>query len=208
MAVTFNRDGSNLPSKAEMAHSAFQPLNDFRETAGKQWIAPSAYFRSDVSLYMPNFRGYTLTNSQPTGTTATLQGNISVVRLFTSLPGEQQTKTYFNGDPNSVQEDGFQIVDMNLVENRIKEFFVKAFMGSIRKSTNSERQPRYFICRQGVTPELRGLIGAKNIYPGYVYLVDRDCKIRWAACGDATAEEIKNLWRFVQSLKKENPSVN
>lgn len=35
---------------------------------------------------------------------------------------------------------------------------------------------------------------------GYVYLVDAECKIRWAGCGMASEEEITNLRRATAVL--------
>lgn len=36
-------------------------------------------------------------------------------------------------------------------------------------------------------------MGMTNSRIGYVYLVDEQCKIRWAACADPMAEEIEAL---------------
>ena len=36
-------------------------------------------------------------------------------------------------------------------------------------------------------------MGMTNSRVGYVYLVDEQCKIRWAACADPMAEEIEAL---------------
>ena len=36
-------------------------------------------------------------------------------------------------------------------------------------------------------------MGIENKIVGYVYLVDAECRIRWAGCGTATNEEVESL---------------
>jgi ATPase complex subunit ATP10 len=36
-------------------------------------------------------------------------------------------------------------------------------------------------------------MGIDNKIVGYVYLVDKNCKVRWAGCGTATDEEVESL---------------
>jgi ATPase complex subunit ATP10 len=191
--------------KQEFAKSSFDAIYRFRDTGGKFWIAPGSYFKSAKALYMPNFFGRTLATFEKSGTTAVLKGKISIVRVFSSHAGEQQTQTFFNGDVNSVTEDGFQIVDVNVPDSFVKEIFVKMFLRKLRNSfADGSRHARYFISRAGVTKSLRKSIDADNMYGGYLYLVDRNCKIRWAACGIATPDEKTNLWKFIEALKKEH----
>jgi len=48
---------------------------------------------------------------------------------------------------------------------------------------------------------VREVIGVVNISAGNVYLVDKECKIRWAGSGPATEEEkialVKGLKRLI-----------
>ncbi|ANB11332.1 Atp10p [Sugiyamaella lignohabitans] len=190
--------------KQEFAKSSFEDIYQFRDTGGKFWVAPGAYFKQERSLYLPNFWGRTLATFEKSGSTAVLKDKISIVRVFSSHAGEQQLQTYFDGDVNTIKEDGFQIVDINVPDSFVKEFFVKMFLRKLRKSLpDSSRHARYFISRKGVTPELRQSILAENIYGGYLYLVDGNCKIRWAAAGPATPDEKTNLWKFVRALQTE-----
>lgn len=191
----------------EISKSQYQDIYHFRDTAGKMFVAPPAYFRADKALYMPNIVGRTLASPDPKPTTAVLSGKISVVRIFTSLTGENQTVSYFfEGEhPNTAVEDGFQIVDINIPDNFATEFLVKWHAGKIRTQIPNAagRHSRYFIARKGITKEMRDSIELVNKYSGYVYLVDKECKIRWAACGAATEAERNALWRFVAALQRE-----
>lgn len=170
---------------------------------------------------MPNFYGRTLNTSDKCNTTSVLTGKLSIVRIFTALTGENQANSYFKPTgieagkkptdadfskaANSVQEDGFQVVDINIPENWAKEAIVKMFVGRIKSLfANPDRANRYFIARKGVSKEVLTSIHVENKYAGYLFVVDKHCKIRWAACGAATEEERDSLWRVIASLKKEN----
>lgn len=192
----------------EMAKSQYEDVYKFRDTAGKMFVAPNAYFRADKALYMPNFIGRTLLEGEADkkATTAVLANKISVVRVFTSLTGEKHTSTYFyDGEhPDNVVEDGFQMVDINLPDNFATELLVRWHANKIRQQIpDPARHGRYFIARKGVTKAMMEAMNLENKYSGYIYLVDGDCKIRWAACGNASEEERSALWRFVAALQRE-----
>lgn len=204
----------------EISKSQYEDVYKFRDTAGKMFMAPAAYFRSDKALYMPNIVGRTIEQKKENqrgvtpgldsgmkATTEVLTGKISIVRIFTSLTGEKQTASYFleSENPDTIIESGFQIVDINVPDNFATEFLVRWYAGKIRAQIPDAagRHSRYFIARKGITKELKQDINLENKYSGYVYLVDKDCKIRWAACGNATDAERSALWRFVAALQKE-----
>ncbi len=66
---------------------------------------------------------------------------------------------------------------------------------------------RYFIVRRGVSDEIRESVGLLNSKVGYVYLVDHNCRIRWAGSGDSEAEErgglVKGVRRLMDEMGKE-----
>lgn len=193
----------------EISKSQYQDVYNFRDTKGKMFVAPAAYFRKDKALYMPNFVGRTIKESDGSEyrpTTGVLSGKISIVRIFTSIVGEEQTRSYFNDEytPYTIPESGFQVVNINLPDNFATEFLVRWYAGKIRETIpDPSRHSRYFIARKGVTKEMRDSLNMENKYAGYIFLVDKQCKIRWAACGTASDEEKASLWKFVAALKRE-----
>lgn len=180
-----------------------EDLRMYRKYEGKFFLAPPAYFRADKALYMPNFWGKTLTGEwKPT--TEILRGHVSVVRIFGSVMGEKFVNSFIkNSYEGAPKEKGFQVVDVNVPDSFLKEQLVRLFMPKIRKGLEPEQHGRYFVGRKGITPELRETIWAKNVYGGYVYLVDRHCRIRWAGCGQATEQEVGYLHKFIDSVLKE-----
>lgn len=185
----------------------FDEVRNFRSSGGKFWMAPGAYFRADKALYMPNFWGKNLVGEWAP-TTPVLRGRVSVVRMFGSMSGEWQvnsfTKNLVDERLNSENKRDFQIVDINLPDTRFKEYLVRLFMGNIRRSIKDKsRHSAYFLCRKGVTKSMKKAIRADNTYSGFVYLVDRHCRIRWAGSGDATDDEKAYLDKFLSSVIKE-----
>lgn len=45
-----------------------------------------------------------------------------------------------------------------------------------------------------------------NIYTGYVYVLDRENKVRWKASGEPTQKEIKSIFEAFQQLQEESIS--
>lgn len=188
----------------ELRESSLSYIAEFRRTAGKFWLAPPSYLKPEKALYMPNIWARSLKSREYFGSTTLLKGTVSVVRLFGVTAGELQTETYFDTSPFEADGKGYQVIDINTPGGILQDWLVKATLGSIRrKISNEDRQGHYLLARKGVTKELRASILADNNVGGYIYLVDRNCKIRWAACGYATEEEKANLWKFVKALTKE-----
>ena len=53
---------------------------------------------------------------------------------------------------------------------------------------------------KGFTDDMKVTIGMANAKVGYVYVVDSDCKIRWAGNGDAVEAEREGLVGAVRKL--------
>lgn len=191
----------------EFSKSHFEEVYKYRSNLGKEWVGPPSYFRADKALYLPNFVGRTLSSKKKSGTTDILKGNVSIVRIYTSVSGEAQASSYFKNREQATgdepKEDGYQIVDINFPENKVKDFLVRMFEGNLRKSFGKNRHGRYFIATDGVSVDLKKCIGLSNKYTGYIYLVDRDCKIRWAACGNALDPEKEWMWKSLKGLVNE-----
>lgn len=66
-----------------------------------------------------------------------------------------------------------------------------------------EQHSRYFIVEKGLDDDTRQQMGFWNGRVGYVYLLDWDCKIRWAGSGNADDEEKAALRRGVLKLGEE-----
>lgn len=77
------------------------------------------------------------------------------------------------------------------------------FMGSLRKQYGEEGYGRYFLVKRRVPDLIRESIGLLNGKVGYTYLVDAECRIRWAASGPSTPDEMDGFTRGMQKLAKE-----
>ncbi|KAK3077040.1 hypothetical protein LTS18_011364, partial [Coniosporium uncinatum] len=74
---------------------------------------------------------------------------------------------------------------------------------SMRRQRSREEWARYFMVRKGVDERIRQTIGLLNSKVGYVFLLDGECRIRWAGCGDALPEEKEYLVRGLRRLVEE-----
>jgi ATPase complex subunit ATP10 len=178
---------------------------------GKSFIAPPRLFKSDKSLYFPNFHGQTLTKDKNLfDTTPVLEGKVSVVSVFSSAWAEGQAATFVSEKDNPelnqvIRNSGgeAQLVRINIEDNRLKAAIVRLFMPSLRKKLDLVDWGRYFLVVRGVTDEMRDTIGLLNSKVGYTYLLDSQCRIRWAGSGRAEPEEKDSLVRGMRRLLDE-----
>lgn len=175
---------------------------------GKSFLAPPRLFKAERSLYFPNLYGQTLVKPRATqDTTPVLEDKISVVSVFSSAWAENQAATFASEKSNPELREvikrsggGAQLVQINVEDNALKAMIIKLFMPRLRKTLGQDNWGRYFLVMKGLTDEIKDHIGLLNSKVGYTYLLDGECKIRWAASGPAEADEKEGLVKGVQRL--------
>ncbi|PLB43900.1 putative F1F0 ATP synthase assembly protein Atp10 [Aspergillus steynii IBT 23096] len=195
----------------QVAKPYFREWSNMRHHEGKTFRSNTRLFKRDKALYFPNLSGITLSSpKEPQDTTALLRGKVSVINLFSSVWAESQVATFTGPKQNPGLYEAFQTasplvqkVDINVEENALKAWLVRMFMFRMRAKLDAAQHPRWFMVRKGLTDGLRESIGMMNSKVGYVYLVDENCRIRWAGSGPAEAEELEALNNGVRKLIQE-----
>ena len=203
-----------------MSKPYFRDWTTLKYHSGKAFLSPRTLFRASKARYFPNLRGYTLASkgSADCDTTPALRGKVSVVTVFSGMWAYRQTQTFSPGGMDSDAERtraGWQRVEVNIEEKRMRALILKASCGGLRKATAEEAWGRYFIVNKGLHPGgrwkvptdfpggVREALGINNPKVGYVFLVDWECRIRWAGSGDAVAGEAEALAKGVPKLVEE-----
>ncbi|KAF2279634.1 uncharacterized protein EI97DRAFT_182180 [Westerdykella ornata] len=194
----------------EWQQNYFRDLKNVRKyRKGKTFMANPRIFKKEAALYFPNFHGETLAEREA-DTTPILNGKISVVNIFGTLWGEEQTQSFTGKKENpelrrllEENKDIAQMVDLNVEENTMKAWIVAIFRWKLRRQRPEEDWNKYFVIRRGVSDVIREKIGLLNGRVGYVYLLDENCKIRWAGSADAEGTEKEDLTRGAQRLIQE-----
>ena len=200
----------------------FRDWTNLNEHKGKTFLAPSRLFRRERAAYFPNLQGYTL--EHPDGvadTTNVLRGRFSLVRIFCGRWAEDQTRTFITDNNDflllggrgggarleGMEADGeegkaalVQQVEVNVEERAMRAWFVRMSVGALRQARPASEWGLHFVVRKGMTALVREHLGMFNKVVGYVYLVDDECRIRWAGCGNATEEERVSLARLARRL--------
>ncbi|CAG8973987.1 hypothetical protein HYALB_00011565 [Hymenoscyphus albidus] len=210
--VDYNK---HLARRKELTHKVASPYfrewSNMRFSKGKTFVAPPRIFKSQFSLYFPNLQGQTLLPDKLVkDTTPILAKKISVVTIFNTRWAENQTAT-FTSEKNNPQlhellksnEGIAQTVQINMEDNWMKAWLVRLFMPSLRKTMPKANWGRYFLVRRGFTQELQELIGLLNTKVGYTYVLDGECKIRWAGSGLSEGDEKEGLVKAVAQLVQE-----
>lgn len=188
----------------------FRDLKNVRKyRSGKTFLANTQIYKKDKALYFPNFHGNTLKDKN-VDTTNVLQGKLSVVNVYSSHWGEMQAQSFTGKSSNArlhdilAQHTGLaQMIDINIEENFLKAWIISSFKWKLKSARSPEEWEKYFIIRKGVSERIRETIGLLNGRVGYVYLVDQECKIRWAGSGDAEGTEMEDLNRGFNKLVTE-----
>jgi mitochondrial ATPase complex subunit ATP10 len=208
-----------------IAKPYFRDWSNMRFFQGKIFVAPERLFRADVSLWFPNFFGRTLRRKKEVeerdygdgykglgrGTTEVMSGKVSVVSIVGNDWAQKQVNTFVspasNPDLQEVlkeEKELAQRVEINWESNVLKWWLLQLFaVPSLRKQRSREEQDRYFMVRRGVSEDMKEAIGLLNDKGGYVYLVDGDCRIRWAGSAEAAEAERQSLVDGVRRLVRE-----
>lgn len=204
----------------QIAKPYFRDWSNMRFFKGKVFVAPERLFRAETALFFPNFFGRTLRRGAEKrdrndgfgglgrDTVETMQGKISVVSLVSNKWAVNQTKTFCGPKDNpeirellEANEDVAQRIQINHENNPLKYWVLRIFgMGGLRRARTLEQQERYFIVRRGVSEIIKEAIGLLNDKGGYVYLVDTECRIRWAGSALAEDREKESMVRGVKRL--------
>ncbi|ODQ81104.1 hypothetical protein BABINDRAFT_160510 [Babjeviella inositovora NRRL Y-12698] len=198
------------------SESGFYEMGIFRQTKGRIFGPPPGLFRGDKALYFPSVRGENLLGQQ-VDLQALWAGKINVMRVFTPRIADESSAAwlkadgldYLNKDYEAFQArfPHSQILDLNLAENGIKGLFTRFARGSLRALTNSKRHGLYVMSTRdqfnvdlGLMKEATKL---RNLYAGYLYVIDWEGKIRWACSGDVNEAEQAVLFKNLRLLEKE-----
>lgn len=197
-------------SKEQMIRPYFRDWKNLDLHKGKTFLAPPRLFRHDKSLYFPNLFGQTLLreSSLPRDTTPVLKGKASVVTLFSGAWAEKQVLSFMSEKANpglheilKANKAVAQLVRVNIEDqSRLRYWIIKMMARWMRKSLFEENWGKYFMVKAGISDEIRESIGYLNGKVGYIYLVDGDCKIRWAGSGPAKPEEVRSLTKGMATL--------
>ena len=183
-----------------------------KDYKGKSFVSNERLFRADKALWFPNMYGRVLRDGVGADTTPVLKGRVSVVGIQSGVWAEEQVGTFLgekeNPGLNRLLEGSkdLQRIDINIQGDLARQFFVWLFQRRVRKRLPESQWGRYFMVKlprdvgKGLSEEVRDAMGLLNSQVGYVYLVDRDCRIRWAGSGHAWNREVDSLNNGVKKL--------
>ena len=223
----FHNYEKHLEKRARMTRQIAKPYfrdwSNMRFHQGKVFAANERLFRGEHALFFPNFYGKTLDKTAQrvnTGdgygglgrdTCAAMAGKVSVVSLGGNVWADSQLKSWLGEEENpglhevlAENKDVAQRVWISYESNWAKWHILNLFgSGNLRKGLSLEEQRRWFLVRRGLSEIMKEAIGLLNDKGGYVYLVDQECRIRWAGSAEAWEAEKGSMVRGLRRLCQE-----
>jgi ATPase complex subunit ATP10 len=201
----------------------FQDLKRVDHHKGKSFVSNERLFRREKALWFPNLWGGTLSKEGDgldggRDLVHVLRGKVTVVGIQSGIWAEQQVATFLGGKEGEnpalkglVEGSGglLQRVDVNVQGDWVRSLLVRTFKGRLRRSMPEEQWERYFMVKlardvgRGLTEDVRDAMGFLNSQIGYVYLLDTECRIRWAGSGHAWKGEVEGLNVGIRRLLEE-----
>ena len=199
----------------------FQEQKRLDHHKGKSFMSNERLFKREKALWFPNLWGATLSKEGDgvnggRDITPVLSGKVTIVGIQSGVWAEEQVGTFLGEKDNPELKallDGsgglLQRVDVNIQGDWVRSLLVKLFKGRLRKTFPEEQWGRYFMVKlardvgKGLTEDVRDAVGLLNSQVGYVYLLDTDCRIRWAGSGHAWPGEVEGLNRGIRRLLEE-----
>jgi mitochondrial ATPase complex subunit ATP10 len=201
----------------------FQDWKRMDHYKGKSFVSNERLFKREKALWFPNMWGGTL-RKEGDGVDGgrdmvyALRGKVSVVGIQSGIWAEEQVATFLGGKEGEnpalkgiIESSGglLQRVDVNVQSDWVRSLLVRLFKGRLRKSMPEEHWGRYFMVKlardvgRGLTEDVRDAMGFLNSQVGYVYLLDTECRIRWAGSGHAWKGEVEWLNMGIKRLVEE-----
>ncbi|KAF8311862.1 hypothetical protein DL93DRAFT_2082797 [Clavulina sp. PMI_390] len=177
----------------------FHDYNRLGGLEGKTWIAPKSLIREDHALYFPDIEGHRLDPREAVHTTDLCVGKTSVVAFLTTRSSEEHVESLTKRLVAHTDPSRYQFIQINLQENPLKSMLVSLFVRTLKNQVPQSLHSTYILANQNMEM-LREPLGMENKHVGYVYLVDRNCKIRWGGCGKAAPGEAESLERCATVL--------
>lgn len=199
--------------EAEMRNSSIHDLHFFNKFRGKMFKSPRSYFKAEKSLYFPNIVGETLSGERKC--LKDFLGKVCIVKVHSTNQGEKVIAPVFNiadSTDNYLTSSGYkvfkqefpeaEIVEINLIESG-KNFLFQLSKKNLCKMIPDQRHSRYLIAPRNQLSEdmLKNLL-MENLYSGYVYVVDREGRIRYLTCGAFDQAEYAMLWKSVRGVDR------
>ncbi|KAJ2191827.1 Mitochondrial ATPase complex subunit atp10 [Coemansia sp. RSA 522] len=193
----------NLESRAriihDIGHSYFQDIVDLRDNGDKLFEAPKQLIRSSKAHYLPSVSGKTLAG-QKTDVIDLCRGKTTLLTVNFNKFSELHTNSFIDPfEAAFADSEDAQVVRLNIEENWAKAMVLQMCLPYLRRHTPKDRHANYLI-HYGDVEGLRKSMGIANSLIGYVFLIDKELRVRWYGNGLAVMSEAQSMVMLTQRL--------
>lgn len=160
------------------------------------------------SLVFPNFSCLSLNNGKNVSIPGDLDAKVKLVAFSLKHYGFLRNRawidafdTEFNNPSNPLNSR------VTMAEICFVEFsFLSIAKGLVTQGIKNQLQPSQIdstYVKFGGVMELAHKLLLPNAYTGYIYLLDKQNRVRWKACGEAKPAELEMMKKFVKQIAAE-----
>ncbi|PVU94767.1 hypothetical protein BB561_002276 [Smittium simulii] len=183
----------------QISESYWQGFADLQKYGPKLFEATSELIPEKAALYFPKFKATSL-NSYEHNIPVLTRGKVSIVTFEFAKFAEKHTISYIDQYEKYFKDNKkVQLIQLNIEENWLKAFLLKACIPLLRSNIPKYRHNLYFT-HFGSVETIKQQLGISNRFLGYCFLVDKNSKIRWYSNGVASENEAETLVKLVKSL--------
>ncbi|KAJ2365529.1 Mitochondrial ATPase complex subunit atp10 [Coemansia sp. RSA 2610] len=197
----------NLETRAkiihDIGHSYFQDIVDLRDNGDKLFEAPKQLIRGTRAHYLPSVSGKTLAGANA-DVLDLCEGRTTLLSINFNKFSERHTQSFVEPfEAAFADAENVQVVQLNIEENWAKAVVLQMCLPFLRRQIPKHRHDRYLV-HYGNVEELRKSMGIANSLIGYVFLIDKELRIRWYANGLAVMSEAQAMVALTRKLAKTN----
>jgi ATPase complex subunit ATP10 len=141
---------------------------------------------ADVKVVMFSFRHY----------------GFSLLRSWMDALDEQKevlSNAKNNCNESTILFSQIQMVEICFIETGIFSMAKNMMAKSVRNKVESNHLSNSYLKFGGIM-DIAMRLSLPNIFTGYIFILDRDNRIRWKACGEPTEDEIRTAVAVIRSL--------
>uniref|UniRef100_A0A7S3G581 Uncharacterized protein n=1 Tax=Palpitomonas bilix TaxID=652834 RepID=A0A7S3G581_9EUKA len=194
------RERMGKEARDEMKKSYFQDYADLQKNKGKYFLAESKLEELSKSSFIPDMEGANL-KGESAELKKRCKGKTSVLFLSFRDSATPMIEEWRKVVDNYKGIKNFQVFEVTFLDGPLLGLMSGLLRATIAKNTPPELHASTFVVK-GNSGAARRELQMENRLTAYVWLVDKNGRIRWRAVGAPAEQELEGLHKLAKQLSE------